>query len=77
MTIVSSREFASNQKKYFDLAVSEDVCIKRGRNIFHLLNSTENEQVYLEPDEDLRRAITMEELRDKVLADIDKFYACK
>jgi hypothetical protein len=31
----------------------------------------------LQPDEDLRRAITMEELRESALAFIDKLYAGK
>ena len=37
MTTVSSKEFMTNQKRYFDLAVNENVCIKRGKNIFHLI----------------------------------------
>ena len=36
MTVISSREFATRQKKYYDLALNEQVCIKRGRNMFHL-----------------------------------------
>ena len=36
MTIVSSREFAINQKKIYNLALNERVVIKRGKNIFHL-----------------------------------------
>jgi len=34
MTLISSREFATNQKKYFDLAVSEQIYVKRGKNMF-------------------------------------------
>ena len=37
MTLVSSKEFVSNQKRYFDLALSEVIVIKRGRNRFHLI----------------------------------------
>ena len=37
MTLVSSKEFASNQKRYFDLALKQDVVIKRGKNRFHLM----------------------------------------
>ena len=37
MTVVSSKEFVTNQKKYFDLAMSGDVCIKRGETMFHLI----------------------------------------
>jgi len=40
MTIVSSKEFAINQDKYFDLAVNGDVCIKNGKNVFHLIYKT-------------------------------------
>ena len=39
MTIVSSKEFIAHQKKYFDLALNEHICIKRGRNMFHLTYS--------------------------------------
>jgi len=35
------------------------------------------EQQILEPDDDLRRAITMDELRDKVLDLVEKLYANK
>ena len=35
MTIVSSQEFAANQNKYYDLAIDEDVCIKRGTICFN------------------------------------------
>jgi len=82
MTVITSKEFASNQKKYFDMAVNEEVCIKRGTNRYQLMyNPVERtkipEQPILEPDDDLRRAITMDELRDKVLVFIDKLYANK
>ena len=52
MTLVSSKEFVSNQKRYFDLALNEDVVIKRGRNRFHLVfvpaEKQHLEQPYLE-----------------------------
>jgi len=37
MTVVSSKEFATNQDKYLDMALNEDVCIKRGQNMFYLM----------------------------------------
>jgi hypothetical protein len=37
MTTVNSKEFASNQKRYFDMAVKEQVCIRRGKNMFRLI----------------------------------------
>ena len=81
MTIVSSREFSSNQERYFDLALNEDIAIKRGKNLFHLIYASEEkiypEQQILEPDEDLLRAITMDELLERTYGVIDKFFADK
>ena len=87
MTVVNSKEFITNQKKYFDLALNEQVFIKRGKNTFHLIctnmdNTTGDEMVYNEPDEDFRRAISSEEFRKRlivVLDRVDKKYAnrCK
>jgi len=37
MTVVSSKEFVSNEDKYFDMAVNEELCIKRGNNVFYLI----------------------------------------
>ena len=37
MTVVSSKEFISNDAKYFDMAVNEELCIKRGNNMFYLI----------------------------------------
>ena len=80
MTIVSNKEFTANQKRYFNMAMSEDVCIKNGKNMFHLIyrpieETNIQEQVYLEPDEDFYRAITAEELLERIHKDIEKKYA--
>jgi hypothetical protein len=37
MTIVSSKEFKTNQDKYFDMALNEQVYIKKGNNMFLLI----------------------------------------
>ena len=68
MTVVSSKGFVTNRKKYFDLPMNEEVFFKGG-------NSTKKEKVYLEPDEDLRRAITADELLERIYNDIDKKFA--
>jgi predicted transcriptional regulator len=34
MTIVSSKEFISNEAKYFELALNERVFIRKGNNMF-------------------------------------------
>jgi len=84
MTVVSSKEFVANQKKYFDLAVNEDVFIKRGKITFHLMSTITDESadevVYHEPDEDFYKSISAEEFLKGVLEDIDeidKLYAKK
>ena len=83
MTVVNSREFASNQKKYYDLAIDEEVFIKRGSHIFHLICTNRREakvqkRVYYKPDEDFNRSITMAEFKKRALEmteRIDKMYA--
>ena len=82
MTVISSKEFASRPKKYYNLALNEQVVIKRGKNEFYLTNKplpveTYPEQPILEPDDDLRRAITMDELRERTYKVIDNFFANK
>jgi predicted transcriptional regulator len=83
MTIISSREFAAHQKKYYDTAINEDVFIKRGRNTFQLVHANgreeaSHERVYHEPDEDFYRSISMDEFKERALEmvkRIDKMYA--
>jgi len=76
MTVVSTKEFNSDQKKYFALAINEEVCIKRNnRNYFLMLRPIEKKnpkQVILEPDDNLRRSITAEELLERIHGDIHK-----
>ena len=80
MTVVSSKEFATNQEKYFDLALDEQVCIQRGDNLFHLIYKHEDEmnnndyEEFLEPDDDFRRAITGDELLAGIYEDLEKFF---
>ena len=78
MTVISGKEFAVNQERYFNLAINEEVCIKNGENMFRLMYSpvkeTNQERVYYEPDEDFYRSISMDELRKRVLEDVHKWY---
>ena len=55
MTVVSSKEFVSNQKRYFDLAKKENLCIKRGKNMFIITSVNSNE--YDDDATDLAEAI--------------------
>ena len=82
MTVVSSKEFATHQKKYYDLAINEQVVIRRGKHKFHLTcsnidNADVKERVYYEPDEDFYNSITMDELLERVLDDVRVFYPDK
>ena len=43
MTVVSSKEFATNQDKYFELALSERVFIKKGNHLFFVTNANDDE----------------------------------
>ena len=76
MRVISSKEFNTNQKNYAKMAVNEEVC----DTISPLRKPLEMqypEQEILELDEDCYRAITMDELLERVLDDIHKFYANK
>ena len=76
MMVVSSKEFISNQNKYFDMALNEDVCIKRKEDMFQLVYTNgHNTQIYddcLEPDEDFYRAISAEEFKKRLIVLLDK-----
>ena len=81
MTVVSSKEFVNNQKRYFDLAKNEQIGIKRGNNIFHLKYAhceiQYPEQEVLAPDDDLRNGITKEEFKERARRVVQKFFANK
>ena len=73
MVLVNSAEFATDQEKYFNMAMNNDVHIKSGQNMFRIVyEPVVAEQPILEPDEDFYRAITMDEFKQKVLVMVDK-----
>ena len=70
MRVISSSELRSNMKKYLDLAKSEKIFIQRGKTeVFELVSAG-----YMEPDEDLKRAITMDELLENVKEDLKELF---
>jgi len=82
MTVVSSTEFKTYQDKYLDMAVNEQVAIKKGETMFYIVckppqRTSVPTQVALSPDDDLRRAITFDELLEKTYEDIDEFFVNK
>ena len=77
MTVVSTKEFNANQEKYFDMAVSEDVVIQRGENLFIIqsfVSNNEPEEIF-EPDDDFYKSISFEEVRVSALDHIHKLFA--
>ncbi len=64
MTTISNSEFAAHPEMYLDMARVEDVRVKKGHETFRLVYETPDEPPLLEPDDDLRMAITMDELRE-------------
>lgn len=69
MTIITPEEFEANQEKYLDLAKEQQVVIKNGNKLIHLV-ATER----LISDEDLERGITCEEARKCIFKHIDELY---
>lgn len=60
MFVISSREFRANQKKYFDLAHTNDVIIKsRNHGSYRLVPIRENDTIFDEKalDEKIRQSI--------------------
>ena len=83
MTVISTQEFAANQNKYFDMAINQDVCIKRDENMFRLMRCIIDEtkvkqrngqRKYKQPDEDFYRAISMDELLIGVKEDLREIF---
>lgn len=73
MRVVSSSELRNNMKKYLDLAINEKIIIQRGRNETFVLTR----ETYLEPDEDLARAISLESFKEGAVNHIKKLYSKK
>ena len=85
MTVVTSREFANDQERYFEIARNEQVYIHKNEDTFQLIRTstdheTSSKRVYYEPDEDFYRSITMDEFKKRALVmteRIDKMYSKK
>lgn len=70
MRVISPSELKDNMQKYLDLAGDEKIVIQRDGNETFILTRED----YLEPDEDLRRAVSAQELLIGIEADIRKAY---
>ena len=79
MTVISTQEFVTNQNKYFNMAIHQDVCIKRDEGMFQIrYNPIEDNYVkkpkYKQPDADFYRAISMDELLIGVKEDLREMF---
>jgi hypothetical protein len=76
MTVVSSKEFIANQERYFDLAINDELFIKRGENVFQLICTMPNDSMEDtdDPDDDY---ITKDELLAGIYENLEKFFADK
>jgi hypothetical protein len=70
MVVISSAELRSNMKKYLDIAKTDDVIIQRGKTETFVLSMEKR----FAPDDDLARAITLDELFDGVKEDIREIF---
>ena len=72
MVIISSAELRNNMKKYLDIAKNEKVVIQRGRNETIVLVAQNNAA-----DEDLNRAITVDEVLARVREGLNEMFERK
>jgi len=72
MVIISSAELRNNMKKYLDIAKNEKVVIQRGRNETFVLVAQNNAA-----DEDLSRAITVDEVLARVREGLNEMFERK
>jgi hypothetical protein len=78
METVSSREFMAHPERYLEMAANQDIRIKKGRKVFRIVyEAPVPEPPILEPDDDFRRAITIDELKARMRVSIHKFFADK
>ena len=72
MVVISTAEFRNNMKKYLDLARKERVVIQRGRSETFVLIAQSNA-----PDADLARAISVDEIIDRVREGLTQMFERK
>ena len=72
MVIISSAELRNNMEKYLDIAKNEKVVIQRGRNETFVLVAQNNAV-----DEDLSRAITVDEVIARVREGLNEMFERK
>ncbi|MDR2204594.1 MAG: hypothetical protein LBE36_00295 [Flavobacteriaceae bacterium] len=76
MTVVSDQDFITNHNRYFDLAIDEQVVVKRGDYSFSIVCNSEQptEQKILQPDDDLRNSLSAEEFKECAIEIVKKIH---
>jgi len=79
MTVITTQEFVANQNKYFNMAINQDVCIKRDEGMFHIRYNPVTEtngkkQKYKQPDADFYMALSGEEFKKRALEIVEKVH---
>ena len=69
MVVISSAELRNNMKKYLDIARTERVVIQRGRDESFILIAQKNA-----PEADLARAITVDDVIERVRAGLTDMF---
>ena len=78
MKTISNREFCANPDLYMGVAAEQEVRVRRGRMTYRIIcEPPATEQPILEPDDDYRRAISIDELKERMSVSIHKFFADK
>ena len=78
MTVVNSKEFITNEDKYFDLAMNEQVFVQRGDNMFlvsiaNVVAPNDYDEI-LDPDEDFHSAISGDEFKKRAIEIVEKVH---
>ena len=78
MTVVSAKEFNIHQDEYLDMALDEEVFVKRGEYMYHLqcsnFDTVTKPQAVSEPDDDLRNAVSMDEFRKRAMQMVENVH---
>ena len=69
MVVISSAELRNNMKKYLDIVRTERVVIQRGRDESFILIAQKNA-----PEADLARAITVDDVIERVRAGLTEMF---
>jgi hypothetical protein len=75
MTTITGSEFAAHPEMYLDMARHDDVRVHKGHETFWLIHEPPGEPPILEPDDDFRRAISVDELRRSAHEHIRSLFA--